>query len=133
MQRPIKPIILVVDDEREIRNDLRRCLESCGYEILEADSGRAALEHISDPAIRIDLLIADVVMPAMHGTELLKRAQPIRPEMKAVMISAHSRHILSQLAMIPATTPFLQKPIKPATLSALIDSLLPDPLTVLPP
>jgi CheY-like chemotaxis protein len=63
--------VLVVDDEADQRYLLRRCLESAGYEVSEAGNGVAALQSIEDD--QPDLVVTDVMMPVMTGSELITR------------------------------------------------------------
>jgi PAS domain S-box-containing protein len=65
--------ILVAEDEVAIRSLARRVLEGHGYRVLEAGDGERALAVLCGDAERVDLLLADVVMPRMSATELLER------------------------------------------------------------
>jgi len=77
--------ILIVDDDRTTRFRLRSILESDGYTVSEATNGAEALFLIR--TLPIQLVITDMNMPIMNGTELLVCVQQEAPEMKVIVIS----------------------------------------------
>lgn len=64
-----RPCLLVVDDEKEIRNFLKRALESAGYNVILAPNGREALAMYQEH--KPDLIILDIMMPELNGFEVL--------------------------------------------------------------
>ncbi|KPJ89595.1 MAG: hypothetical protein AMS18_12325, partial [Gemmatimonas sp. SG8_17] len=86
-QVPLK--CLVVDDEPQLLDALRRVLESSGYEVLVAPSGVAALEVLGqlDPT-DVPLVISDIRMPEMDGFTLLRRIRERWPDIAVVMVTA---------------------------------------------
>jgi two-component system, cell cycle sensor histidine kinase and response regulator CckA len=70
-QESARPTILLVDDHQDLRRVLARLLTRAGYEVLEAEGGRAALAIIEGLQRAVDLLITDIRMPAMGGEELI--------------------------------------------------------------
>ena len=85
--------ILLVDDEKDLRETTRKLLESLGYTALTANSAQQALDILSDDA-SIDLLLTDVVMPgAMNGYELTMRACEQRPELRVLISSGYSEGV----------------------------------------
>ncbi|HEX6368513.1 MAG TPA: ATP-binding protein [Longimicrobium sp.] len=83
-------VILVVDDEGAIRHAVHRYLSRLGYTVLSAESGAAALLHLDDPSRRIDLMLTDLTMPGMSGSELIVRAHERRPSLRIVTASGYS-------------------------------------------
>jgi two-component system, cell cycle sensor histidine kinase and response regulator CckA len=84
------PVVLVVDDDPEVRETLVNILEARGYTVIEAASGREALDILEgDETIRI--LFTDVIMPGISGITLAKKAMEIRPGLKVVLASAYMR------------------------------------------
>ncbi|MEA1922239.1 MAG: response regulator [Pseudomonadota bacterium] len=69
--------VLVVDDEKEIRDLFRRVLETAGYEVKTAESGEQALEILKEE--KFPLLLFDLNLPGIDGLELCKRARKIMP------------------------------------------------------
>src|SRR4051812_11871347 len=86
--------ILIVDDEKPVRDIVREWLISAGYPVLEAQDGRSALELISQKNLRIGLLVTDVIMPKMNGRNLADKVSIIRPELRVLFISAYASDVL---------------------------------------
>jgi CheY-like chemotaxis protein len=79
-------VILAVDDNRSVRAAVVKQLKDLGYEVIEADDGKAALMRLE--TAKIDLLFSDVVMPGgMSGKELAVAARAIRPALKVLLTS----------------------------------------------
>ena len=78
--------VLVVDDERSMRELLSIVLRREGYDVTVAENGRAAVEQLE--RARFDLLISDIKMPDMSGVEVLRAAKRIDPDIVGVMITA---------------------------------------------
>lgn len=80
--------ILLVDDEENIRNALKRVLKREGYEIYSMAGGVEALAQIKN--ISPDVIISDFMMPEMNGIEFLNRAREILPEVVRIILTAHA-------------------------------------------
>jgi DNA-binding NtrC family response regulator len=80
-------LILVIDDEKSIRNSLKEILEFEGYDVHTADNGQEGLSMIKDDDY--DLVICDIKMPKMDGKELLGKVQALDVPPKFIMISGH--------------------------------------------
>jgi len=83
-----KKVILVVDDEENIRILYREELVDCGYEVVLAENGEAALQKLSES--KPDLIILDIKMPGMSGIELLKKIREDDKEIPVIMCTAYS-------------------------------------------
>lgn len=81
------PHILIVDDERAIRNVLKDILGNEGYKVEEAADGEDALKKFS--ATTYDLVLCDIKMPKLDGIEFLQKATEINPDVPVIMISGH--------------------------------------------
>jgi len=89
--------ILLVDDEQSVRSTTREVLSSMGYHILEASDGEQALEIYKTKANQIDLIISDIVMPRMGGTELLKEVRQLNKNLPFILVTGYDRdHVLKQ-------------------------------------
>ena len=80
------PRVLVVDDERSMRELLTIVLKRDGYEVLVADDGRRAIELLKKQ--RVDILITDIRMPQMSGVDVLREAKNIDPEIISIVMTA---------------------------------------------
>jgi two-component system cell cycle sensor histidine kinase/response regulator CckA len=118
------PTLLVVDDEKVVRDLVRRQLEFAGYPVLDAAGGREAIQLILEQGAPIGLLITDVLMPYMNGRDLATRVSIIRPDLKVLFISAYSADILSGFGVGPPGVEFLRKPFKHGELAMRVDKLL---------
>ncbi len=109
--------VLLAEDQPAIRNTLREFLEAEGYKVLEAQNGNEAQEIAKNYVGRIDVLVADVIMPHIRGTELAKLLTEVRPEICVVLISGYSEDALLENQMLAAgSTILLQKPFEPEEL-----------------
>ena len=121
--------ILVVDDEEDIRTVVRQMLTGAGYLVLDAEDPNQALRLAGQQ--HVDLLLTDVVMPLMRGTELAQRLLAVVPSAKVLLMSAY------KVAEITASGhPFLPKPFTPEILLERVRELLrdePSPFARRPP
>jgi two-component system, cell cycle sensor histidine kinase and response regulator CckA len=121
--------ILVVDDEEDIRTVVRQMLTGAGYLVLDAEDPNQALRLAGQQ--HVDLLLTDVVMPLMRGTELAQRLLAVAPSAKVLLMSAY------KVAEITASGhPFLAKPFTPEILLERVRELLrdePSPFARRPP
>lgn len=115
-----KPTILVVDDDKAVRNLIRLMLESQGYDVFVADGGKAALALIIVPDFHIDILVTDILMPHMNGKDLANRISSIKPFIKVLFVSAYSSEILSTHNLCPDGADFIKKPFTKEQLSERI-------------
>jgi signal transduction histidine kinase/ActR/RegA family two-component response regulator len=112
--------ILLVDDERAIRQVARDYLEECGYHILEADSGEAALAVFTQDPRRIDMVILDLGMPGMGGQRCLREILGIYPTARVVIASGYSTDGSVQESLALGARSFLGKPYR---LSELLEKV----------
>jgi CheY-like chemotaxis protein len=83
-------VVLVVDDDPDVRETIVSMLEPAGFTVVDAASGRQALDVLErDPTI--DILFTDVMMPGISGITLAKRALELRPALRVVLTSAYFR------------------------------------------
>jgi nitrogen-specific signal transduction histidine kinase/ActR/RegA family two-component response regulator len=82
--------ILIVDDEPGVRTVVRRMLRRAGFDVVEADSGPAALAEIRGAAVPFDVLLTDLVMPGMHGRDLIAHARRLVPSLAIVCMTGYA-------------------------------------------
>jgi CheY-like chemotaxis protein len=116
--------VLVVEDEASVRKIIARVLREQGYRVLEASHGREALAIAADPVTRIDLIIADVVMPELAGRELAARLGERRPGIPLLFTSGYTGHDVVDRGLIERDWPFLPKPVVPDALARKVRELL---------
>ena len=109
--------ILVVDDEKNIRQGLAKALELDGYNTLLAANGELALKAVETQDV--DLIIADLKMPVMGGQELLKRITSAYPTLPVIILSGHGTIETAVAAMRDGAFDFLTKPVNLDHLSLL--------------
>lgn len=115
-------MILVVDDERGVRELVRRLAERAGYQTVEADSADAALRIIQqDP--QLQLMLTDIVMPRMSGLMLAAQAHILRPSLAVIFMTGFADLYQEELS----GSVCLRKPFKPAELLAAIQDVIGPP------
>lgn len=100
--------ILIIDDEKSIRNTLKEILEYEGYKVDEAADGQAGLEKLENQDF--DVVLCDIKMPKMDGMEVLSKAAELAPDVPFVMISGHGTIETAVEATKKGAYDFLQKP-----------------------
>jgi len=114
--------ILVVDDEEANRVTLDRLLTREGYQVHQADHGKAALEILREASI--DLVLTDLKMPGMSGLELLKAARTLDGDLQVVVMTAYGTVEAAVDAMKEGAYDFVTKPLKRLDLARCIAKAL---------
>ena len=105
-----KPKVLLVDDDKNTRETLRRGLKRAGYEIFLAENGLAAIPILQDEDI--DCLVTDYKMPGMDGLRLATSARVVRPSVAIIMISAFANVDTAVHAIKQGIFDVFEKPVK---------------------
>jgi two-component system cell cycle sensor histidine kinase/response regulator CckA len=108
--------VLVVEDEASVRRLAVLGLRSNGYIVLEASNAAEAL-RVAATEHKIALVISDVIMPGMHGPELVSRLHQLRPEARMILTSGHTDVPEAFRDQEGRLIPFLQKPFTPVRLA----------------
>ena len=116
--------VLLVEDEEIVRVLATRVLSELGYRILEAADGEEALEMCKRHEGPIGLVITDVVMPGMSGTELALELEPLIPETPVLYISGYTGGALVKHGVLEEGVAFLQKPFTRERLAQEVRELL---------
>jgi CheY-like chemotaxis protein len=114
--------ILVVDDEKPVRQFLVAAFEQEGHQVLEAHHGRQALNVLASSPVHPDLVVSDVMMPIVGGVELcgILKADPSTADIPVILMSAAHSHV----SAISRADAVIAKPFDLDTLDALVDRLL---------
>jgi DNA-binding NtrC family response regulator len=116
-----KPNIMVVDDERIVRESLYHWFRKGGYTVDTAASGREALEKMDH--FSFDLLFVDIRMPEMNGLQLLKHIKADYPQTIVIIITAYGSIESAVQAMQMGASDYLLKPFKPDYLTLVMEKI----------
>jgi CheY-like chemotaxis protein len=119
--------ILLVDDEKIIRNVGRELLQQMGYTVLLAGGGTEAVEIYRKNRDTIDLVILDMIMPDMNGGEVYDRLKEIAPGIKVLLSSGYSIDGQATEILERGCDGFIQKPFTIKQLSQKIREILDGP------
>jgi len=123
-------MILFVEDESLSRRAFAQILRAKGYQVAEAQNGVEALEILTTGTEVLtkkafDLVITDLVLPGLHGVNLIHQIRATWPKMPIIVISGYLSETPGKV-ILEGFAEFIQKPIDPATLIAAVRRLLPE-------
>ena len=110
--------VLVVDDEAELRELVSKYLRREGMQVVQADCGKKALEHIEKE--NFDLVVLDIMMEDLDGFEVLKEIRKISPYLPVLFLSARQEDYDKVLGFGLGADDYVTKPFSPAELTARI-------------
>lgn len=116
MRHPLNPDsvdrlrVLFVEDLPELRRTVGRVLRASGYEVVEADGGRMALEAANTQPV--DVVLTDVMMPDMDGIQLLRELHAGDPSLPVVLMSAVPSEDIASQAQASGAFAYLTKPVR---------------------
>lgn len=119
--------IMVVDDEKQICQNVEKILSKNDYEVIRATSAKEALEKMAKESF--SLLISDIVMPEMNGLEFLKLVKKEWPLTKAIMMTAYASTDTAVKAIRLGALDYLSKPFTPDELRSTVELALSGDLT----
>jgi PAS domain S-box-containing protein len=118
-------VILVVEDEADVRRMSERILGKNGYTVIATEGGEEALKVCERTDQQIDLVLTDVIMPGILGTDLVDQIEGIRPELGVIFMSGYSHAVLAPGALAEKSgTAFIEKPFNAGELLRVVRSLL---------
>jgi PAS domain S-box-containing protein len=121
-------VVLVVEDETDVRRMAERILGKAGYTVIGATRGAEAVTICERTEQAVDLLLTDVIMPEMLGTELVERARRARPDLRVVYMSGYSHQVLAPQALTESRhSDFIEKPFNARALLKTVGDLLEPP------
>jgi nitrogen-specific signal transduction histidine kinase/CheY-like chemotaxis protein len=116
--------VLVVEDEDAVRDFAARALRQYGYSVLVARRAEEALLIAAEHPGRIDVVLADVIMPRTSGPGLMTKLRELRPGAPVVFMSGFTENALGHHGVLESSHPFLQKPFSPEALARKIREAL---------
>jgi len=116
--------ILIIDDERRVLDVTRDVLSEIGYTVLIADSGKAGIQTYMENSEVIDLIILDMVMPGINGSETFEYIKKINPDARILLSSGYSQNGDIGRLLKKGCCGFLQKPYNMDQISKKIHTIL---------
>jgi len=115
--QPLRPLkVLLVDDHPEVRSTTAALLEDHGHVVAQAEDGASALSLLKEGECDFDLLITDYAMPHLSGTDFLREARLLCPEVPALLITGYAD--IESIRDRPTGIEMLLKPFTPTKLQA---------------
>lgn len=102
--------VLVVEDDETLRKLVIALLEGAGYKVLQAADGQAAIQLIRNSEQHVDLLLTDMLMPAMSGIELSTELRKLRPNLKILLMSGYAGDLLARYRVAESEIMLVEKP-----------------------
>jgi CheY-like chemotaxis protein len=121
--QPTRATVMIVEDDALIRLSTGEYLRDCGYEVLEAGRGDAALRLLEQHS-EVAVLLTDFGLPGMNGGELVRQAQAQRPALPAILITGRSREAVEATRLLSDKVHVLEKPYELGALRRMVEELL---------
>jgi two-component system, cell cycle sensor histidine kinase and response regulator CckA len=116
--------VLVVEDQKEVRNYAVQVLEAYGYRVIQAESAGEALRYCERERGRIDLVLTDVVMPDLSGVELARQLEKVQPGSKVLLMSGYTDDVIVRQGVVDEAVHFIEKPFSPEELARKVQAVL---------
>jgi two-component system, cell cycle sensor histidine kinase and response regulator CckA len=116
--------ILVVEDDKTLREITVKLLQDGGYRVVEAKDAEDALTILAASQPEIDLLLTDVIMPAKSGAELARQAKESHPNLRSMFMSGYTGDLVGRQGVLMEEVSFLEKPFTRRSLLAKVYSVL---------
>ena len=122
--QPPRGLLLVVDDDDDVRNITERILRSRGFDVLAAGGGAEALELYASRGDEIDLVLLDMTMPDVSGVEVFLEVRAMQPDAKVILTSGFGERRTAERLEEHGVTAFLKKPYRSAVLVEAVQTAL---------
>ena len=117
-------VLLVVEDEADLRKLITGILEQAGYRVLSAGDPEEALRIAAEQPVGVDLLLTDVVLPRMSGRQLADRLRQLLPSLRVLYMSGYTDRAAVHNGILAEQAAFLEKPFSKQTLLAKVCAAL---------
>jgi len=117
-------VILVVEDDTDVRNYVCETLSKLNYRTFSAENASEAEKLFKRESNQIALLLTDIVMPGRNGRELSLNLLKVKPSLQVLFMTGYSRNAIVHQGRLDKGVDFLQKPVTQAMLASKIRSLL---------
>jgi two-component system, cell cycle sensor histidine kinase and response regulator CckA len=121
-----RTMILLAEDDRDVREGVKEILEAEGYEVIGAADGEDAINQFmqNDSITKINLLILDVGMPKKNGREVYDRIRKVSPEVKVLFTSGYESEMIERKGVTANGAHFIIKPFSPPVLLSKVHEIL---------
>ena len=116
-------IVLVVDDDRQVRDSVTMLLEASGHHVITCKNAQEAIEKFQATSI-IDVILSDIRMPGLSGMELAERIHVIKPDVPVILMTAYADMEVAIDAIHKGAFDFITKPFKPEYLISSVAKAL---------
>ncbi|MDP2753669.1 MAG: response regulator [Nitrospirota bacterium] len=117
-------VILLAEDDEEVRKLTKTVLDGSGYKVIEAIDGEDAIRKFIEDKDKIQLLILDVVMPKKNGKEAYNEIKKTKPNIKALFTSGYAKDIIHRKGFLEEGFSFISKPVSPRELLRKVREVL---------
>ncbi len=118
------PVVLLVEDDEDLRDMTTQMLELRGFQVLVATDAVTAITRCRVHEGKIDVLLTDLGLPGVSGGELARSAAAVRPGMETVYVSGMPQEIAIRRGIIKRGSPFIAKPFTADQLAGMLRSVL---------
>jgi DNA-binding response OmpR family regulator len=121
---PVSELVMVIEDEKEIRDLVRYNLEKAGFRVAAAGDGEEGLKQLF--ASRPDALVVDLMLPGINGLEIVRevRGEPLTHDLPVLVLTARSAEMDKLLGFEQGADDYMTKPFSPRELVARVRALL---------
>jgi DNA-binding NtrC family response regulator len=112
--------VLVVDDEPLIRWSIAEALTDCGYTVVEAGTGRAAIQETAGASCPIGVIVLDFRLPDADDLSLLRRLRSLAPGARIILMTAHGSREVAEEARALGAYGFVNKPFDMSAMASLV-------------
>jgi len=119
-----KETVLVVEDDKSVRELAVETLQKFGYEVVEATNGKEALQLCRNRKEQVDLVLTDVVMPTMNGPEFIRQLRSLGNDVRVLYMSGYTENSITNRGILDRGSEYISKPFRPHELITMVRRVL---------
>ncbi len=119
-----KETILVVEDDRSVRELALETLKQFGYDVIESTNGKDALQMCRHREEQVDLVLTDVVMPNMNGPEFIRQLRALGKDVRVLYMSGYTENSITNRGILDQGSEYISKPFRPRELITIVRQVL---------